>query len=192
MQPDTTWPQQKCCPGLGLGPQLCFWEGRQSCKELSTAEGEKLPPAGSVSSKDRQYLLWHKVSKGKGNPEHNFYTPELGWISAFLCPLTLSFLAWLEAPWNWIFRCLSPPPSTQPGESDPSFSLMRSLAKLWISKDRCHRSSAFPVAKMFFCYTCPPSQWVLYYTLGKHISSCQPPNYICRFSNALQRATAVL
>lgn len=48
-----------------------------------------------------------------------------------------------------------PPP--QPGDCDPSYSLLHSSAKTWISKDKCHRCSTSPVeARSLFVIAVSP------------------------------------
>lgn len=60
------------------------------------------------------------------------------------------------------------------------------------SKGRSHRCSASPVAKIFTCYPCQPSQWVLSLTVGKHILPCHCQKHIYLFSNDLCWAMAML
>lgn len=88
----SAYPQQKCCPGWGVGLQTHFWEEGRGSKCFPLLQRGRCHHALSNMCSGIKSL------RGKVSPEYNFNTPKLRWISAFLCLMPLAFLAWLEAP----------------------------------------------------------------------------------------------
>lgn len=111
----------------------------------STAAGSEGAACGfSIRWQRKAMNATEQNLEGTGNPWTQF---EIRTFAFFVSGATgISWLIWGSIKLISSFRQpLCCPPCPQPGDCDPSYSLLHSTAKIWISKDKCHRCSTSPV-----------------------------------------------